>query len=75
MRFFLSFVAALVIILLIVRFKPQTPPDAEPIIPTQQKEASGQPSDDKATPVAPRAEDQRDGSKDSATTRPAPVRQ
>lgn len=72
MRFFLSFVAALVVILLIVRFKPQTPPDAEPIIPTQMKEASGQPGEDKATPVAPSAENRRDGSKDSAATaRPA----
>lgn len=67
MRFFLSFVAALVVILLIVRFKPQTPPDAEPIIPTQQKEASGRPGEEHATPVAPGAENRRDGRKDSTS--------
>ena len=68
MRFFLSFLAALVVILLVARFKPQTPPDAEPIIPTQQKEASGRPDEENAIPVPPSANDQRDDSKDSADT-------
>ena len=68
MRFFFSFLALLVVILLVVRFKPQTPPDAEPIIPTQQKEASGSAGEDHATPVPPRAEDQHDGRKDSVNT-------
>lgn len=71
MRFFLAFVAVLAVILLIVRFKPQTPPDAEPIIPTQMKEASGRPGQENATPVAPGADEQRDGSKDSSATAPA----
>lgn len=68
MRFFLSFVAALVVILLVARFKPQTPPDAAPIIPTEQKEASGRPDEENATPAPPRADDQRDNSKDTDTT-------
>ncbi|WP_375416195.1 DUF4920 domain-containing protein [uncultured Hymenobacter sp.] len=68
MRFFLYFLAALVAILLVVRFKPQTPADAEPIIPTQLKEASGRPDEENATPVVPQSNDQRDGSKDSTNT-------
>ena len=72
MRFFLSFFAVLVVILLIVRFKPQTPPDAEPIIPTQLKEASGRPGEENATPVPSAADEQRDHSKDSAATKAGP---
>ena len=71
MRYFLSFLALLTVILLIVRFKPQTPPDAEPIIPTQMKEASGRPGQENATPVAPEANDQRETSKDSAAMAPS----
>ena len=50
MKFFAWFVAATIAFLLIARFKPQSP--AEPIIPTEAKEAQGQPgADDKAPPA------------------------
>jgi hypothetical protein len=55
MKFFLWFVAATIAFLLIARFKPQSP--AEPIIPTEVKEAQGQPGADENAPPA-RTEEQ-----------------
>ena len=50
MKFFVWFVAATIAFLLIARFKPKSP--AEPIIPTEVKEAQGSPeSNDNAPPA------------------------
>jgi len=50
MKFFSWFVAAVIVIVLIARFKPKSA--AEPIIPTQLKEAQANPQADKAAPPA-----------------------
>ena len=50
MKFFAWFAVATLAFLLIARFKPQTP--AEPIIPTELKEAQGQPGADNNAPPA-----------------------
>ena len=50
MKFFAWFVVATIVIVLIARYKPQSP--AEPIIPTQVKEAQGNPEADKNAPPA-----------------------
>jgi len=55
MKFFTWFAIATIAILLIARFKPQTP--AEPIIPTGTKEAQGDPNRDENAPPA-RTEEQ-----------------
>ena len=55
MKFFVWFVAATIAFLLIARFKPKSP--AEPIIPTEVKEAQGRPDTDENAPPA-RTEEQ-----------------
>lgn len=55
MKFFAWFAVATIVILLIARFKPQAP--AEPIIPTESKEAQGDPTRDNHAPPA-RTEEQ-----------------
>jgi hypothetical protein len=50
MKFITWFFVALVAILLIARFKPQS--EAEPIIPTELKESQGDPESDKDAPPA-----------------------
>jgi hypothetical protein len=50
MKFITWFFVALVAILLIARFKPQS--EAEPIIPTELKESQGDPEGDKNAPPA-----------------------
>lgn len=49
MKFFAWFAVATIAFLLIARFKPQTP--AEPIIPTEAKEAQGQTGEENAPPA------------------------
>lgn len=55
MKFFAWFAFATIAFLLIARFKPQAP--AEPIIPTEAKEAQGRPGADESAPPA-RTEEQ-----------------
>jgi hypothetical protein len=55
MKFFAWFAVATIAFLLLARFKPQEP--SEPIIPTQLKEAQGQPGADENAPPA-RTEEQ-----------------
>ncbi len=71
MKFITWFVIALVVILLIARFKPQSA--AEPIIPTEEKESQGNPEADKNAPPA-RTEEQgkADAQKGGSTTYVAP---
>lgn len=61
MKFFAWFAVATILIVLIARFKPQSP--AEPIIPTEAKEAQGRPGADDNAPPA-RTEEQ--GRQDAA---------
>ncbi len=55
MKFFAWFAVATIAFLLLARFKPQEP--AAPIIPTELKEAQGQPGADENAPPA-RTEEQ-----------------
>lgn len=55
MKFFAWFAVATIAFLLLARFKPQAP--AEPIIPTEAKEAQGRPGADETAPPA-RTEEQ-----------------
>lgn len=55
MKFFAWFAVATILFLLVARFKPQSP--AEPIIPTEAKEAQGQQGADENAPPA-RTEEQ-----------------
>ncbi len=72
MKFFTWFAIATIAILLIARFKPQTP--AEPIIPTGTKEAQGNPNrDDNAPPARTEEQGRRDAeAKQGSTTYAAP---
>jgi hypothetical protein len=66
MKFFAWFAVATLVILLIARFKPQSP--AEPIIPTEAKEAQGQPgADDNAPPARTEEQGQADAQKGGTT--------
>jgi hypothetical protein len=55
MKFFAWFAVATLAFVLLARFKPQAP--AEPIIPTEAKEAQGRPGADETAPPA-RTEEQ-----------------
>lgn len=66
MKFFAWFVVATIAILLIARFKPQSP--AEPIIPTEAKEAQGRPgADDNAPPARTEEQGEADAQKGGST--------
>jgi hypothetical protein len=66
MKFFAWFVVATIAFLLIARFKPQSP--AEPIIPTEAKEAQGRPgADDNAPPARTEEQGQADAQKGGST--------
>ncbi len=65
MKFFLWFAAATVLFLLVARFKPQAP--AEPIIPTEAKEAKGQPGEENAPPARTEEQGERDAQKSGTT--------
>ena len=59
MKFFLWFVAATILFVLVARFKPQAP--AEPLIPTEMKESQGRPgADDHAPPARTEEQGQQD---------------
>ena len=66
MKFFAWFAVATIAILLIARFKPQSP--AEPIIPTEAKEAQGQPGTDDNAPRARTEEQGRADARKGGTT-------
>ncbi|MEJ7658926.1 MAG: hypothetical protein WKG07_04540 [Hymenobacter sp.] len=58
MKFFAWFAVVTIVFLLVARFKPQSP--AEPIIPTDAKEAQGRPgADDNAPPARTEAQGER----------------
>ena len=66
MKFFAWFAVATIVFLLIARFKPQQP--AEPIIPTETKEAQGQPgTDENAPPARTEEQGERDAQKGGTT--------
>ena len=66
MKFFAWFIAATIAILLIARFKPQSP--AEPIIPTEAKEAQGRPGADDNAPPARTEEQGKKAAQQGGTT-------
>jgi hypothetical protein len=70
MKFFAWFAVATIAILLIARFKPQSA--AEPIIPTEAKEAQGQPGADDNAPPARTEEQGRADARKGGTTYFAP---
>lgn len=58
MKFFAWFAVVTIVFVLVARFKPQSP--AEPIIPTELKEAQGRPrADDNAPPARTEAQGER----------------
>ncbi|WP_151088639.1 hypothetical protein [Hymenobacter baengnokdamensis] len=66
MKFFAWFAVVTILFVLIARFKPQSP--AEPIIPTEAKEAQGQPgTDDNAPPARTEEQGKADAQKAGST--------
>lgn len=66
MKFFAWFAVATIVFLLIARFKPQAP--SEPIIPTEAKEAQGQPgADENAPPARTEEQGEADAAKGGST--------
>jgi len=65
MKFFAWFAVATVLFLLVARFKPQAP--AEPIIPTEAKEAQGQRGEENAPPARTEEQGERDAQKGGTT--------
>ncbi|QKG56558.1 hypothetical protein GKZ68_07895 [Hymenobacter sp. BRD128] len=66
MKFFAWFAVATILFLLVARFKPQAP--AEPIIPTEAKEAKGQPGEETAPPARTEEQGERDARQKGGTT-------
>ncbi|GAA4506092.1 hypothetical protein GCM10023172_34900 [Hymenobacter ginsengisoli] len=65
MKFFAWFAVATIAFLLLARFKPQAP--AEPIIPTEAKEAQGHPGEENAPPARTEEQGERDAQKGGST--------
>jgi hypothetical protein len=61
MKFFAWFAVATILFLLVARFKPQAP--AEPIIPTEAKEAQGRQGEENAPPARTEEQGERDAQK------------